>query len=245
MTKRLFEVGGCVRDEILGLRTKDIDFAVEMSDMMDEGAAAAFQALWSDLLLDGFEIFEIRPEFFTIRAMFPKGKELLPGVRVADFVMCRKDGPSSDGRRPDFVLTGSLMDDLERRDFTMNAIARSESGELIDPFDGRGDIERRVIRFVGDPMARLREDGLRALRGLRFSITKGFDFAPETLEALTCDEVPHLLAGVSKERMRDELDKMFAKDTRASLDLLCHVMPPEFLDVVFDKGLRMKPTMEK
>lgn len=244
MTAKMFEVGGCVRDSLLGVRTKDIDFAVEMVEDFSD-ADEAFAALTASLEAEGFKIFESRSEFFTIRAMFPSGKERVPGVRVADFVLCRKDGPSSDGRRPDFVLAGSLQDDLERRDFTMNAIARDESGSLIDPFDGRHDIAGRVIRFVGDPMERLREDGLRALRGLRFSITKGFEFAPETLEALTSDEVPALLAGVSKERMRDELDKMFATDTLASLDLLCHVMPPEFLTVLFDAGLRLKPTMEK
>jgi len=120
-----FEVGGCLRDEFKGIPSKDVDFAVE---------APSFEAMRDELIEDGFEIFEERPEFFTIRAKVPKGNPLEDRTRVADFVMCRKDGPSSDGRRPDFVEPGTIFDDLARRDFTVNAIARNAiTGEIIDP----------------------------------------------------------------------------------------------------------------
>ena len=238
---RLFEVGGCVRDGILGIPTKDIDFAVEM-DAPALVAEKAFEKMVRALKAEGFVVFLETPEFFTMRARFPKGH--VHEKLVADFVLCRKDGPTADGRRPEWVEAGSLADDLRRRDFTMNAIAKAEDGSLIDPHGGLADIEAKVVRFVGDPMERLREDGLRAMRALRFSITKGFSFAPETLEALTDERLPALLAGVSKERMREELDKMFRVDTIGSLELLTHVMRPEFLEVVFDRNLRLKPTME-
>ena len=120
------------------------------------------------------------PEFLTIRAQVPASEaKLLARTKVADFVLCRKDSASGDGRRPDSVEPGTVLDDLARRDFTMNAIARDvQTGEVLDPHGGREDIKWKTLRFVGDPMTRIREDGLRVLRGLRFMITKGLRTTP-------------------------------------------------------------------
>jgi tRNA nucleotidyltransferase/poly(A) polymerase len=114
---------------------------------------------------------------------------------------------------------------------------------LIDPFGGQADIERRIIRFVGKPMERLREDGLRALRGLRFSITKNFAFDPETFAAINEPETAELLANVSTERVREELHKMFLTDTIASLDLLSHLISRELFEAIFRPGLKLLPSM--
>lgn len=229
----VFEVGGCVRDSLMGIKSKDIDFAVE---------ASSFDAMRDMLMREGFEIFLETPQFFTIRAHFPRTHEQF-GKTTADFVLCRRDGFSSDARRPDEVFVGTLFDDLARRDFTMNAIARTMTGELIDPFDGQKDIADRKIRFVGEPMERLREDGLRALRALRFSITKGFMIDKPAMKAINSLETAELLASVSTERVREELHKMFLADTIGSLDLLNHVVSRELFRAVFRPGLKLLPTM--
>lgn len=235
MTIRMFEVGGCVRDEMLGLRTKDIDFAVE---------APSFEAMLDHLEHDGFEVFLISPEFLTVRARFPR-EHPHHGRITADFVLCRKDGPSSDGRRPDFVTPGTIFDDLARRDFTVNAIASNpETGEIIDPHDGIADLNSMTLRAVGDPMARFREDGLRALRAIRFIITKGFEADDELAAALRKPETAHLLAGVSTERIREELHRAFAADTLGTLELLM-TLPDSFRIAIFRDGLSLKPTLER
>lgn len=242
MTIRAFEVGGCVRDELLGLHSKDIDFAVE---------AESFEAMTMWLLNQGFEIFLSTEEFFTIRARFPRNFEGPAEWKrlTADFVLCRKDGPSTDGRRPDFVEPGTIEDDLARRDFTVNAMARLAftgttwitSGEVIDPHHGRVDLSHQHIRFVGDPMERLREDGLRALRAIRFAVTKGFNLDPSVVCALQEAETHDLLRGVSAERIREELHKAFKFNTPHTLELLTTL---GFIRELFSDGLWLEPTLK-
>ncbi|HEY2805310.1 MAG TPA: CCA tRNA nucleotidyltransferase [Gemmatimonadales bacterium] len=116
----------------------------------------------------------------------------------------------TDGRHAEVEFGVSLDDDLARRDFTINAIAvHPRSGEIRDPFKGRGDLDAGLIRAVGDPVARFREDRLRVLRGLRFSAVYGFTIEPRTLEALRAatTELEHL----SRERVRDEWVKMLSR----------------------------------
>ena len=239
---RMFEVGGCVRDSLLGIATKDIDFAVEMEPEFTGNTEEAFRTMEERLTAQGFTVFLNTPEFFTLRARFPKGhvNERL----VADFVLCRKDGPSSNSRHPDFVEVGTLLDDLARRDFTMNAMARDmETGEIIDPFLGRRDMDNRQIRFVGNPMERLHEDALRALRAIRFCITKNMALDNAAFDAIRDPSLVPLLASVSKERMREELNRAFEHDTLRTFVFLSH-MPTPFMDAILSDGLRLKATQE-
>lgn len=229
---RFFRVGGCVRDELLGIESKDIDFAVEAPSF--EAMLSAVEARCTKVFRDK-EGAPIGAEFFTVRGLDP---ELGP----VDFVLCRKDGPSSDGRRPDFVEAGTLADDLARRDFTVNAMARDEDGVLVDPHGGREDLEAGVLRFVGEPADRLEEDKLRAFRALRFSVTKRFVLHDSVVAALLSMH-KEAFDGVSTERMREELHKMFAKDTGAALLVLMDF--PVMLEVALDRGLWLKPTTEK
>lgn len=230
---RLFEVGGCVRDELLGVKSKDIDFAVE---------AESFDALRQFLAQEGFKVFLESPEFTTIRAQFPR-TSARRGL-VADFVLCRKDGPSTDGRRPDFVEPGTLLDDLSRRDFTVNAMARAEDGSLIDPFGGQFDLEAGILRTVGKPADRMREDGLRIFRALRFAVTKDFRFSMALENFLFfSDEPAKLIGGVSKERIREELTKAFRADSLHTFTLLSR-MGEQFLGEVFKDGLRLDATLK-
>jgi tRNA nucleotidyltransferase/poly(A) polymerase len=220
----------------MGLVSKDVDFAVE---------AESFSAMEKGLMERGFKVFLSTPEFLTIRAQVPASeKELLARTKVADFVLCRKDSAGSDGRRPDFVEPGTILDDLARRDFTMNAIARDVvTGEVLDPHGGMRDIKNCLLKFVGDPVRRISEDGLRVLRGMRFMITKSLIAHPDTDAALASPLALEMLNKVSIERVREELEKMFAHDTVRSVKLLAN-FHPQLHEVIFRDGLRLMPTLK-
>lgn len=231
MTVQFFEVGGCVRDEIMGVPSKDIDFSV---------IAPAFIDVERAVKAAGMKIVQEKPEFGTIRAV--ASRPFMGHTGGLDFVWARIDGPSSDGRRPDWTAPGTLMDDLARRDFTMNAIAKDEKGNIIDPFGGFTDIEHRIIRAVGKAEDRLTEDALRGLRALRFSVTKGFHIDSTITRFMRRASFSDMLSSVSKERQREEIEKMFAHDTLASLALLSQF--PNIESAVFSDGLRLSATMK-
>lgn len=233
MDIEFFEVGGCVRDALLGIKSKDVDFAV---------VAPSFDAMVSHLTAEGFKLHQVVPQFCTVRAGVPDGHALRERTRDADFVLCRADGPSSDGRRPDFVRAGTLLDDLRRRDFTVNAIARATDGTLIDPFDGVGALKNRELRFVGSAMDRISEDGLRVVRGLRFVVTRDLTPTPATWVALNSPLAAEMLTAVATERIRDELERMFAHDTLSSLEVLSELRD-EVRNALFPTGLRLSATM--
>jgi tRNA nucleotidyltransferase/poly(A) polymerase len=238
------EVGGAVRDKFLGVDSKDVDFvAIPINPKMFANADEAFATLVNVLKVDGFEVFLETPEFFTVRAQVPTWHPVRKRTTVADFVLARKDGPSSDGRRPDFVLPGTLMDDLQRRDFTVNAMAILD-GELVDPFGGREDLENNLLRFVGNPTDRIAEDGLRVMRALRFMVVKGFDMDMDTWDAINSDFAAEMLTKVSVERIREELEKMFFANTLWSLNVL-NDLNPEVQNAIFRDGLRLMPTLKK
>lgn len=210
-----FEVGGCVRDELLGLKSKDIDFTVVLDNnwasFWNEGAEP-YDVMVANLEMMGVKIIRgndglpVGHEFLTARGIHPKRG-------AVDYVLARKESDYTDGRRPDKVEVGTLEDDLARRDFTMNAIAKNADGSLIDPFNGQADIQARIIRAVGDPMERLMEDALRALRALRFAVTKRFSVDDALDEALRSQDVAIALERISDERIQQELSKMFRYDT--------------------------------
>lgn len=237
-----FIVGGAVRDEIMGISTKDVDFSVVVPEA--ETVGEAFDMLRTRLQSDGFTIHVEKPEFLTIRAGVPAGHALRAVTKDADFVIAREDGPSCDGRRPDWVKPGDLLADLSRRDFTVNAIAKAVDGTIVDPFDGRTDIENRVLRFVGTPEDRITEDGLRVIRGFRFMVMKGLRPDLATLNAMISPLACAMLRKVSTERIRDELERMLAFDTLGTLLVMEKKMPPEMLEVIFGSGLRLSATMK-
>jgi tRNA nucleotidyltransferase (CCA-adding enzyme) len=244
---QMYEVGGCIRDEILGLKSKDIDFTVVLDP--DElfiggtdfgGPMDPFRKMVRNLERMGFTIWLESPEFLTARAMFPKGHK--NGGLTADFVLARKERGYSDGRRPDEVEVGTLHDDLARRDFTMNAIAKDRDGNLIDPFNGQADIADRLIRAVGFAEDRLGEDALRGLRAIRFAVQKGFRIDREIQDVLGSWKFHEALTSVSTERIREEMEKAFKVDT---FDTLGWLNQFDLTRVLFlDTGLRLMPTMK-
>lgn len=186
-------VGGCVRDMKMGLEPHDYDIATNATP--DE-----IHTLFPRHLDTGIA-------FGTVTVMKNAGDE---GFEVTTF---RKDGDYSDGRHPDeVVFSKTIEEDLARRDFTMNAIAYNPSTKtFVDPYNGADDIQNGVIRCVGDPVARFREDPLRVLRAMRFAIKLGFAIEKETGNAMRdAYTVCKLSEQISKERITKELAQMFA-----------------------------------
>ena len=176
--------GGCVRDSLLGRRPSDWDIA---SSASPEEVLALFPRCVPTGIKHG-----------TVTVLSGGGS-----VEVTAF---RAEGGYSDHRRPDSVSFGCPLEaDLARRDLTVNAMAMDAAGERTDPFGGRDDLRRRLLRCVGEPERRFDEDALRMLRTVRFSAQLGFDIEPRTLEAIRA--LAHLASGLSAERVRDELLK--------------------------------------
>lgn len=240
----IFFVGGCVRDEILGIQSKDIDFTFVLDDL-DKTVEQGFDEMRQWMKDRGFEIFLETPQMFTIRAKFPKDHQ--HGGLVADFVMARKEVGYQEGTRNPILVLGSLNDDLIRRDFTLNAMAKDMSGNLIDLFGGREDLERRILRTPLPSEKTMMDDPLRFLRALRFSITKGFDIHHDIMVAMTQPDILSKLENVvSAERIREEVLKMMKADTVKTLELFRSVegFLPGFTKLVFSRGLWLKPTFE-
>jgi len=238
-----FEVGGCVRDELIDPNTivKDVDFTVVAHGDNDRDP---FLNLIAHLESEGFKIWLLQPDFLTIRAQVPEEHVLRSRTRDADFVLARKDVDCSGGRSATVVAAGTLEDDLGRRDFTMNAIAKNVSGELVDPFNGQADIADKTIRFVGDPMTRIREDAIRILRAFRFKLKLGFDIEAASQEALLSVEGAELLLLVSVERRREELDKMLLCDTLGTIEFIAQ-LPTHTKEALFTDSLRLMATMKE
>ena len=242
-----YEVGGRVRDEILGLESKDIDYvAVPTEELLKEVSSAhtMFGILEGYLKAEGFEVFLVTPDCFTVRAKFPAGHR---HQGVADFVMARKEvGYIPDTRQP-IIIPGTLYDDLERRDFTLNALAKDENGDIIDYFEGMWALENKLLLTPLEARVTMMDDPLRLLRAMRFSITKGFTISPRIWETLLMDGIIEKLEKVvSQERIRDEVYKMMKHDTIKTLDLLEKIKytNPKILEIIFGKGLWLKPTNE-
>ncbi|TXT48600.1 MAG: tRNA adenylyltransferase/tRNA cytidylyltransferase, partial [Spirochaetes bacterium] len=133
---------------------------------------------------------------------------VLEGSYAVEITTLRTEKGYSDGRRPDRVeYVEDIVKDLGRRDFTMNAMAYEiSSGRFFDPFEGRKDINKGVVRSVGDPNARFAEDGLRPLRAIRFASQLGFVIEEDTFAAIA--KTISIFEKVSPERMRDEFEKI-------------------------------------
>lgn len=182
-------VGGCVRDTLLDRPIHDWDIAS--------------QALPEDVL-------RLFPHCVPTGIRHGTVTVLLDGVS-AEVTTYRLDGVYHDGRHPDGVrFVRSLAEDLARRDFTINAMAMDESGAITDLFGGREDLSRRVIRCVGEPETRFREDALRMLRAYRFAAQLGFSLDAQTQAAIR--RCAPLCASLSRERVREEAEKTLLSD---------------------------------
>lgn len=193
---KLYRVGGCVRDAIIGINCKDIDYLITGLDLN--------------------EIFEILSVY---------GKPNIVGQSFGiitvnidhmqyDFAMPRIDTTTGFGHCDFEIKTDknlSVIDDLSRREITINAIAYDvETGEYIDPFNGISDIKQGILKCVGDPDIRFKEDALRIMRIIQFSIRFGFQIERNTLIAITANR--KLLHNITGERIYEEIKKAILKN---------------------------------
>lgn len=184
-----FAVGGCVRDTLLGRTPGDWDIT---TSARPEQVKALFRRTIDTGIQHG-----------TVTVMLER-----TGYEVTTY---RIDGEYEDGRHPRQVeFTPDLLEDLKRRDFTINAMAYSHETGIVDAFGGMEDLEKRVIRCVGEPMERFEEDALRILRAIRFSAQLDFSIEEKTREAIT--RIAPNLAKVSRERVQMELTKLLCSD---------------------------------
>ena len=241
---KFYEVGGKVRDEILEIESKDVDYvAVPGEDPLKNipSAHEMFRLLEKYLKTEGFEIFLSTPDCFTIRAKFPKDHKY---QGVADFVMARKEVGYIPGTRTPMVVPGSLYDDLERRDFTLNALAKDEDGKIIDFFNGLKHLKSGQLVTPLDCEVTFNDDPLRILRAIRFCITKGFFISGYMADVMQGYDYDQKMGVVSTERIREELFKCFKHDTLKTLMVLHEF--PKLKNYVFQNNiLWLKPTMEK
>ena len=179
-------VGGAIRDALLGHPHLDWDLATSATPAQMRQVFGPRRTI------------PVGEEFGTVGVLDRDGK-------MHEVTTFRRD-VKTDGRHAEVEFGASLDDDLARRDFTINAIAYSpSSGEVRDPFGGQEDLERRIVRAVGDPEARMREDRLRALRAIRFAAR--FEFAIEESTRRAIDSSARHLGRLSRERVKQELDK--------------------------------------
>lgn len=180
-------VGGCNRDAIMGEMPHDWDICTSATPEEIQGVFKGFRQLTMGLK-HGTVVIIIEGE----------------NIEITTY---RVDGEYSDGRRPNnVVFTRSLVEDLSRRDYTQNAIFYNDFKGIVDPFNGVSDIKNKVIRAVGNPDKRLKEDALRILRGIRFASKLGFQVEEETKIAMFSNK--YLLKNVSKERITVEFIKI-------------------------------------
>ena len=190
-------VGGCVRDTLLGRPVHDWDVT---TSALPEEIMALFPRCIPTGIKHGTVTVLLRGESFEVTTF-------------------RRDGAYHDGRHPDSVVfVPNLTEDLARRDFTINAMAMHLDGSITDCFDGKADLKRGIIRCVGDPERRFREDALRMLRALRFSAQLGFQIEDDTARAIR--ENAGLCRLLSRERVCAEAEKTLLSPLPQTLSVM-------------------------
>lgn len=187
----IYLVGGCVRDMLLGTTPKDYDFTVETPPENIENILRLYHIPFNAM----------SARYGTIVARI--------GNEEYEITSTRKEADYVDNRHPEEVIFGvSIEEDLKRRDFTINTMAMDSKGNIIDSFDGNKcfDLENHLIKTVGNPETRFKEDPLRIMRALRFSITKEFQLDAATQKAMV--DCKDMLNNISKERITAELRKI-------------------------------------
>ena len=213
-----YAVGGCVRDACLGIEPHDFDLCTSALPEQTEAVFADRQ-----LVLAG-------KKHGTVG--------VVTGGGVVEITTFRTEGSYADNRHPDWVeFVPDVEADLARRDFTVNAMAYSPSRGFADPFGGREDLERKVLRAVGDPDSRFREDSLRILRGVRFAVRFGLTVEEATKSAMLRQR--HLMDNLARERVFEELCKLLplvrAEDLLAFGPVLAAVIPELAPMIGFDQ----------
>lgn len=181
----IFEVGGSVRDELLGLEVFDFDFTTD-----------ATPEEMVKFLPDANDTFA---KYGCIKYKGEHGRAEITTFRVEENYL--------DYRHPGTIrFVKSIEEDYKRRDFTINALYKDIDGKIIDPSSGLEDLKNKVIRFIGDPEKRIKEDPLRILRAKRFAKKLGFEIEPKSLKAI--DEFSYLLEKLNPQKVLEEEKKI-------------------------------------
>lgn len=210
-----YAVGGCVRDCILGRTPDDWDITTSATPIQ---VKSLFRRTFDTGIQHG-----------TITVLFDK-----TGYEVTTY---RIDGEYEDGRHPkEVIFTPSLLEDLKRRDFTINAMAYNDSKGLIDEFDGIHDISSKTIRCVGNPDERFSEDALRIMRAVRFSAQLGYEIDVSTVNAIKSHAED--LRKISVERIQVELVKLLCSAHPERLEDLYRLGITDIILPEFDRMMR-------
>ncbi len=184
-------VGGCVRDSIVGIKPNDYDIT---TNAKPEDTIRIFK---------NYRVIETGIKHGTITLIKNKNEYEITTYRI--------DGTYNDNRRPESVeFTSDIVQDLKRRDFTINSIAYNHKVGIVDAFNGIEDINKKIIRTVGDADERFKEDGLRIIRAVRFSSKLNFEIDNKTLESIYKNI--KLIKNISSERIQEELNKILLSD---------------------------------
>jgi poly(A) polymerase len=238
MALECYVIGGWVRDLILHRESNDIDIVVVGSGIALAEAVAAKLGRKAHLAV-----------FKTYGTAQVKGERLkVKGERIdsieLEFVGARKESYQHDSRNP-IVEDGTLEEDQNRRDFTINALAiclnKERYGELLDPFDGMGDMERCIIKTPLDPDITFSDDPLRMMRAIRFATQLGFNLDPETFDAIARNK--ERIGIITKERIAEELNKIILSRRPSEGFLLLDktgLLPLIFPELSALKGIEVK-----
>ena len=223
-------VGGCVRDAVLGKEPHDWDITTSASP---EQVKKLFPRTVDTGIAHGtVTILVSAKDLSASRDLEEKAILLQEKFIACEVTTFRIDGAYEDSRHPSEVtFTPDLLEDLKRRDFTINAMAYSHETGLVDAFHGIKDLQKKIIRCVGDPRKRFGEDALRMMRAVRFAAQLGFEIDPDTQEAIR--EMAENLDRISAERIREELVKLVSSPHPAWFRLayttgITSIIMPEF-----------------
>ncbi len=242
---KIYLVGGAVRDELLGIKSNDLDYVMVL-DNTSISVEEGFQIMYGYMKKEGYLIYSSYPEMFTIRAKFPKGHK--NEEQDADFVLARKEVGYVEGTRRPILELGTLEDDLGRRDFTINAMARNIDGNIIDLFGGISDLKHGILRTPKDPSITMLDDPLRLIRAIRFSITKNFTIHHSIWDIMDdYDIIEKLKQVVSKERIQTEINKCFKHDTISTLRFISYLRDGGMTlpDLLIPEGYYLELTNKK
>ena len=205
----VYTVGGAVRDEVLGISSKDIDFLVRNLE---------YQAIKQAILPIGKVVDQEVGGKVSMLKVVVDDEEF-------DIAIPRTEEKKTGDKHTEFDITldpkASVEADLSRRDFTINALAKDAQGNIVDKFGGMDDLKNKVIRAVGNPEARFQEDPLRMLRALQFATRLGFDIEPETAQSIK--KLLKLFETISPERILMEFAKAWTKG-KADNNKLVHLL---------------------
>ena len=194
-----FMVGGCVRDSILNLTPNDYDITTSATPQ---------------------EIMNIFKDYKIIDTGIKHGTvSIILNNNIYEITTYRIEGEYENNRRPKNVeFTSNIEEDLKRRDFTINAMAYNEQFGIVDKFNGLEDLQKRIIKTVGNPDERFEEDGLRMIRAIRFSSKLGFSIDENTLNSIYKNA--YIVKNISIERINDEFTKILVSDNPQNIILL-------------------------